>query len=97
MVLPSPRWPPNFVYGITMTATRVSPKGQVTIPEPIRRRYGLQPGARVAWVERDGAVFPVALRGLTSLRGLLRGGRGTRSLRAALAEDRAAERAREDG
>jgi len=77
-----------------MTPTRVNPKGQVTIPEPIRRRYGFQPGATVAWIERDGAVFPVPLSGLGSLRGMLRGGP---SLRAALAEERKAERAREDG
>lgn len=79
-----------------MIPTTVNPKGQVTIPEPIRTRYGFHPGVKVAWIERDGEVFPVPLRGLGSLRGRLRREPAARSLRAALAEERAADRARED-
>ena len=80
-----------------MTPTTVNPKGQVTIPESIRARYGFQPGVRVSWVERDGEVFPVPLNGLRSLRGRLRIGGDQRSLRAALAAERAVDRRREDG
>ena len=39
---------------ITLTA-----KGQVTIPADIRRRLGLKPGDKVAFVEEDGKVVLV--------------------------------------
>ena len=80
-----------------MTPTTVNPKGQVTIPEPIRARYGLHPGVKVAWIERDGEVFPIPLHGLRSLRGRLASDQRRRPLRAALTAERANERAREDG
>ena len=31
---------------------RITEKGQVTIPKPIRERYGLRPGTEVRFVER---------------------------------------------
>lgn len=35
---------------------RVTEKGQVTIPKPIRDRLGIGPGSEVEFVERDGEV-----------------------------------------
>ena len=35
---------------------RITIKGQVTIPKPIRDRYGLRPGSRVRFVEKDHRV-----------------------------------------
>jgi hypothetical protein len=35
---------------------RITSKGQVTIPQRIRERYGFMPETEVAFVERDGAV-----------------------------------------
>lgn len=35
---------------------RVTSKGQVTIPQEIRERHGLMPGADIAFVEMDGRV-----------------------------------------
>jgi AbrB family looped-hinge helix DNA binding protein len=33
---------------------RVTTKGQVTIPKPVRRRLGIKPGTEVEFVLRDG-------------------------------------------
>ena len=35
---------------------RITVKGQVTIPKPIRERYGPSPGMEVRFVERDHRV-----------------------------------------
>ena len=35
---------------------KITEKGQVTIPKPIRERYGLSPGMEVRFVERDHRV-----------------------------------------
>lgn len=35
---------------------RITSKGQVTIPQHIRERYGLLPETEVEFVERDGTV-----------------------------------------
>lgn len=80
-----------------MAVTTVNPKGQVTIPDEIRARYGFAPGTKVAWLERDGYAIPVALRGRVSLRGRLAGPSGSPSLGAILRAERRAEVARDDG
>lgn len=36
--------------------TRVSEKGQTTIPKEIRDRLGIKPGDQVQWLEADGEV-----------------------------------------
>lgn len=36
---------------------RVTEKGQVTIPKPIRDKLGIGPGSEVEFVERDDSVF----------------------------------------
>lgn len=79
-----------------IAVTTVNPKGQVTIPEEIRSRYGFAPGTKVGWLERDGHAIPVALRGRVSLRGKLAGPPGARSLRAILRAERGSDLARED-
>lgn len=35
---------------------RITEKGQVTIPKPIRERFGLTPGSEVRFVEKDHKV-----------------------------------------
>lgn len=79
-----------------MTVTTVNPKGQVTIPEPLRTKYGFPPGTRVVWIERDGDLIPRRLLSLDELRGYLKPRAGERSLTEALLADRRAERAAED-
>lgn len=40
---------------------RITSKGQVTIPQAIREKYGLLPETEVAFVEREGAVTIVSM------------------------------------
>ncbi|MPZ15386.1 MAG: AbrB/MazE/SpoVT family DNA-binding domain-containing protein [Chloroflexi bacterium] len=35
--------------------TRITSKGQVTVPKHVRQRLGLQPGDEIEFVESDGA------------------------------------------
>lgn len=79
-----------------MTTTTVNTKGQVTIPEPLRRKYGFAPGTKVVWIERDGALIPKPVRTLNELRGLLKHGPDDRPLTDILLEERRADREREE-
>ena len=36
---------------------KISRKGQVTIPQPLRRKFGLLPNTEVAFEEADGCVL----------------------------------------
>jgi len=38
-----------------MTTAKVTSKGQITIPKPVRDRLGLRPGDQVSFVEEAGA------------------------------------------
>lgn len=77
-------------------STTVNTKGQVTIPEPLRRKYGFPPGTKVVWIERDGELIPRPVRPLSELHGYLRPSPGQHALTALLLEERRAERDRED-
>ena len=51
---------------------RVSSKGQVTIPKPVRERLELKPGSQVAFVVRDGRVELEPMKeSILSLRGVI--------------------------
>ncbi len=73
--------------------TTVNPKGQVTIPQPLRERYPFPPGTKVVWLERDGDLVPKPLLLVEQLRGRFQGG----ALTATLLEERARDRQHEDG
>jgi AbrB family looped-hinge helix DNA binding protein len=49
--------------------TTVNPKGQLTIPEPLRRKYGFAPGTKVVWIERDGELIPRPVSAIDDLSG----------------------------
>lgn len=76
--------------------TTVNTKGQVTIPEPLRRKYGFSPGTKVVWIERDGELVPCRVKSIHELFGSMRPQPGQRSLTEILLEERRAERERED-
>lgn len=80
-----------------MDITTVNAKGQVTIPESLRARYGFPPGTKVLWIERDGEIVPRPLMSVSALYGYLETRPGEQSLTEALLEERRAEREREDG
>ncbi len=73
--------------------TTVDPKGQVTIPEPLRDRYGFTPGAKVVWLGRAGDLIFKPLLSAETVWGRFQG----RELTAMLLEDRARDRKHEDG
>lgn len=51
-------------------STRITEKGQATIPKEIRQKYDLEPGDEVVWVDTDEGIF-VKKRTRTSGRGML--------------------------
>lgn len=78
-----------------MNTGNVTTKGQLVIPARIRRKFGIKPGTRVRFVERDGEIVlqPVTGAAIRSLCGILRN--GSRATAELLAE-RARDRERED-
>jgi len=50
--------------------TRVTEKGQATIPKRLREKYDLEPGDEVAWVETDDGIA-VKKRTSAAARGML--------------------------
>lgn len=81
----------------TNSATaRVSSKGWIVIPAPMRRRYHIEPGQQIRIVDYGGvlSLVPAVRDPVKQGRGLLAGGA---SLTRALLEERHRERAREDG
>lgn len=80
-----------------MTVTTVNPKGQVTIPEPLRTKYGFPPGTKVIWIEREGEIIPHPLLSISQLRGYLKRRPGEPSLAEEIIAEHRAEREREDG
>jgi len=70
--------------------TAVTKRGQTVIPAPIRKRYQIQEGDYLVWID-DGAsirVVPVAHDPIGALRGSGRGERLVERLLAARQEDR---------
>lgn len=36
--------------------SKITSKGQISVPAAVRRQLALEPGARIEWVEKDGEV-----------------------------------------
>lgn len=51
-------------------STRVTEKGQATIPKELREKYDLEPGDEVVWIDTDEGIV-VKKRTRTAGRGLL--------------------------
>ncbi|QKY21911.1 AbrB/MazE/SpoVT family DNA-binding domain-containing protein (plasmid) [Halolamina sp. CBA1230] len=51
-------------------STRITEKGQTTIPKPLREKYDLDPGDEVVWIDTDDGLV-VKKRTRTEGRGLL--------------------------
>jgi AbrB family looped-hinge helix DNA binding protein len=74
--------------------TAVTKRGQTVIPAPIRKRYRIQEGDYLVWLD-DGEVIrviPVSSDPIQALRGSGRGERLVERLLAARREDREHER-----
>ncbi len=73
--------------------TAVTKRGQTVIPATIRKRYHIEGGAKLTWLD-DGEtirVVPVADDPINALRGRARGKKLTKALLAQRANDRSAE------
>jgi len=67
-----------MVYGsfawfapLTETAT-VTSKSMVTIPSSLRRKYGIEEGDKVQFVEADGAIMMIPVKSLADMHGMFR-------------------------
>jgi AbrB family looped-hinge helix DNA binding protein len=56
-----------------MEESTITSKGQIVIPAKLRRRYGLKPGTKVYFIERDKEILfqPVTKEYLKSVHGML--------------------------
>jgi AbrB family looped-hinge helix DNA binding protein len=54
----------------------VSSKFQVVIPEEVRVKLKLQPGQKVAVIEKDGVVHMIPIRPVKEMRGIAKGASG---------------------
>lgn len=52
------------------TSTRITEKGQATIPKELREKYDLEPGDEVVWMDTDDGIV-VKKRTRTGGRGML--------------------------
>jgi AbrB family looped-hinge helix DNA binding protein len=67
-------------------STRITEKGQTTIPKELREKYDLEPGDEVVWVDTDDGIV-VKKRTRTAGRGLLVPDDATERQREAVAEE----------
>lgn len=72
------------------THTRATVKGQVLIPAPLRRKYGIKKGTRIYVTEENGRIVlqPINLEFIRSLRGILKGAGALEELMAERKRDR---------
>ena len=73
--------------------TSITKRGQTVVPAPIRKRYNIQEGDRLAWID-DGQtikVIPVPADPIRALRGHGRGKKLVEKLLEARQEDRSRE------
>ena len=66
--------------------TRVTEKGQATIPKGLREKYGLEPGDEVVWMDTDEGIV-VKKRTRTAGRGMLVPDDASEETREAVAEE----------
>ena len=82
-----------------MYTTKVSARGRIVIPKPLREKYGLGKGAQVQVVDYGGvlALVPLQADPVEALHGMLAGGPSlTDELRAERAQEQAGEGSRGD-
>jgi len=78
-----------------METASVTSKGQLVIPARLRRRYGIKPGTKIRFIERDHEILiqPVTKEYIQSLCGLLKSKTSATQM---LLKERAKDKARED-
>jgi AbrB family looped-hinge helix DNA binding protein len=78
-----------------MDTAYVTSKGQLVVPARIRRRYGIKPGTKVRFIERDNEILiqPVTKEYIQSVCGFLK---SRTSATQALLKERAKDKKREE-
>jgi AbrB family looped-hinge helix DNA binding protein len=79
-----------------MDTASVTSKGQLVIPARLRRKYGIEPGTKVRFLERDHEILlqPVTKEYIRSVCGLLKSETSATQM---LLRERAKDREREEG
>ena len=57
----------------TMEESTITSKGQIVVPARLRRRYGLKPGTKIYFIERNNEIIfqPLTKETIRSVHGLL--------------------------
>ena len=78
-----------------MEESTMTSKGQIVVPAKLRRRYGLKPGTKVYFIERDTEILfqPVTKEYLKSVHGMLK---SDKSMTKELLKERAKDNEREE-
>ena len=78
-----------------MDTAYVTSKGQLVVPAKLRRRYGIKPGTKICFIERNGEILfqPVTREYIRSVRGMLK---SETSATEDLLRERAKDREREE-
>jgi AbrB family looped-hinge helix DNA binding protein len=78
-----------------METAYVTSKGQLVVPAKLRRRYGIKPGTKVCFVERDNEILfqPVTKEYIRSICGMLK---SETAVTQELLKERAKDREREE-
>ena len=78
-----------------METAYVTTKGQLVVPARLRRKYGIKPGTKICFIERDSEILfqPVTREYIRSVCGMLK---SETSATEELLKDRAKDREREE-
>jgi AbrB family looped-hinge helix DNA binding protein len=78
-----------------MEESTITSKGQIVVPAKLRRRYGLKPGTKVYFIERDDEILfqPVTKEFIRSVHGMLK---SETSVTKELLKERAREKEQEE-
>ena len=78
-----------------MDTAHVTSKGQLVVPSRLRRKYGIKPGTKVCFIERDNEILfqPVTREYIRSVCGMLK---SETSITQELLKERAREKEREE-
>ena len=79
----------------TMESAYVTSKGQLVVPARLRRKYGIKPGTKICFIERDGEIVfqPVTREYIYSVCGMFK---SDTSITGELLRDRALDKRREE-
>jgi AbrB family looped-hinge helix DNA binding protein len=78
-----------------METAYVTSKGQLVVPARIRRKYGIKPGTKICFIERDHEILfqPVTKEYIRGVRGMLK---SDTSMTQELLKERARDKEREE-